>query len=75
MEEMHQRQAQGWEFRKTRLSEQFGVDKAREALPDKADFVLVLLKSGQLRFFTHASRPIRPGAAGGRRRRQRHLAR
>ena len=60
MEEMHQRQAQGWEFRKTRLSEQFGVDKAREALPDKADFVLVLLKSGQLRFFTHASRPV-PG--------------
>jgi len=60
IEDMHQRQAQGWEFRKTRLSDQFGFDRARDALPDDADFVLVLKKDGKLRFFTHASRPT-PG--------------
>ncbi len=57
MEQLHQRQAKGWEFRKTRLSEQFGFDQARDALPEDADFLLVVKKGGNLRFFTHASRP------------------
>ncbi|WP_144094779.1 cation:proton antiporter [Croceicoccus sediminis] len=57
MNEMHRRQQAGWEFRKTRLSEQFNFDAARAALPDEADFLMVVKTGGALRFFTHASRP------------------
>lgn len=61
MEEMHRRQTAGWVFRKTRLSDRFGFDDARSALPDRADFLLVLRKDGGLKFCTHASRPS-PGS-------------
>ncbi|WP_066556446.1 cation:proton antiporter [Croceicoccus bisphenolivorans] len=61
MNEMHRRQTHGWEFRKTRLSEQFDFDDARAALPAEADFLMLVRKDGNLRFFTHASRPS-PGA-------------
>jgi len=57
MNEMHRRTTSGWEFRKTRLSEQFNFDAAREALPPEADFLMLVKKDGNLRFFTHASRP------------------
>ncbi|RVQ69198.1 sodium:proton antiporter [Croceicoccus ponticola] len=57
MNEMHRRQVAGWEFRKTRLSDQFDFDAARAALPTEADFLLLIRKDGKLRFFTHASRP------------------
>ena len=60
MGEMHRRQEEGWEFRKTRLSEQFGFAEAQEALPEGADFLMLIRKSGALRFFTHAARPT-PG--------------
>lgn len=61
MNEIHRRQQLGWEFRKTRLSEQFDFEAARKALPAEADFLLLIRKDGNLRFFTHASRPS-PGA-------------
>ncbi len=58
MEALHRRQIAGWEFRKTRLSDQFDFEAARSALPAEADFLLLVRKDGNLRFFTHASRPV-----------------
>ena len=60
--DVNERQAQGWIFRKTRLSEEFDFDAAQQALPESGHLLLVLRKSGTLRFFTHAARPEpRPG--------------
>ncbi|WP_232495473.1 cation:proton antiporter [Novosphingobium kaempferiae] len=62
VEEIMQREAAGWTFRKTRISEQFDFDDARSALPDEADMLFVLRRDGRIRFFTHASRPTpQPG--------------
>lgn len=55
--EIMEREAAGWTFRKTRISEQFGFGDAQAALPDEADMLFVLRKDGRIRFFTHASRP------------------
>ncbi|ALR19354.1 cation:proton antiporter [Sphingobium baderi] len=57
VEDILNREAAGWTFRKTRISEQFGFEDARADLPDGADMLLLLRKAGALRFFTHASRP------------------
>lgn len=57
VEDIMQREEQGWTFRKTRISEQFDYDAARAALPPEGDMLLLLRKTGALRFFTHASRP------------------
>ncbi|WP_299309435.1 sodium:proton antiporter [uncultured Croceicoccus sp.] len=57
MDEIYRRQQQGWEFRKTRLSERFGFEEAQAALPADADFLLLVRKGGGIRFFTHATRP------------------
>lgn len=57
VEDVNERQAKGWVFRKTRLSEEFDFDDAREVLPDEAHMLLLIRKSGKMRFFTHASRP------------------
>ncbi len=60
--EVEQLQAQGWEFRKTTLSEEFSFEDALEKLPKDAHVLLTLRVSGRLRFFTHAKRPEpRPG--------------
>ncbi|KQN07059.1 sodium:proton antiporter [Sphingobium sp. Leaf26] len=62
VEDIMQREEQGWAFRKTRISEQFDYDAARAALPEDGDMLLLLRKNGALRFFTHASRPMpQPG--------------
>ncbi|WEK42012.1 MAG: sodium:proton antiporter [Candidatus Sphingomonas colombiensis] len=62
VEEILQRERHGWGFRKTKISEQFDFDAARADLPEEADMLLLLRKSGGLRFFTHASRPTpQPG--------------
>ncbi len=62
VEDIMQREEQGWTFRKTRISEQFDYDAARAALPPEGDMLLLLRKTGALRFFTHASRPMpQPG--------------
>src|SRR3546814_16846575 len=57
VEEINAREAAGWTFRKTRISEQFDFSAAKAVLPEGADLLLLLRKNGTLRFFTHASRP------------------
>lgn len=56
--EVAERLAEGWVFRKTRLSETFGFEDARAALPDSAAMLLLLKEDGRMRFFTHAARPV-----------------
>jgi NhaP-type Na+/H+ or K+/H+ antiporter len=61
-EEVHRHHAQGWEFRATKLSDQFSLDAAKEVLPDAASLLLLLRADGRMRFFTHASAPApQPG--------------
>ncbi|MXO91286.1 cation:proton antiporter [Pontixanthobacter aquaemixtae] len=55
--DVNDRQQQGWIFRKTTLSDEFNFDDAQEKLPDTAHMLLLLRKSGRMRFFTHAARP------------------
>ncbi|MXO65743.1 cation:proton antiporter [Altericroceibacterium endophyticum] len=55
--DVHRRLMEGWVFRKTRLSDQFDVEDARENLPDSANMLLLLKPDGQMRFFTHAAAP------------------
>ncbi|MFZ1743007.1 MAG: sodium:proton antiporter [Pontixanthobacter sp.] len=62
VEDLNERQQQGWVFRKTTLSEEFNFKAAQEKLPDSAHMLLILRASGTMRFFTHAARPEpRPG--------------
>jgi NhaP-type Na+/H+ or K+/H+ antiporter len=61
-DDVHLLQTQGWVFRKTRLSEEFDFDDARETLPGEGHLLLLMRQDGTLRFFTHAARPDpRPG--------------
>ena len=55
--DVNERQAQGWVFRKTRLSEEFDFEDAQEKLPDSTNMLMLVRSSGRLRFFTHAARP------------------
>lgn len=55
--ETNDRQKEGWVFRKTRLSEEFDFEDAREKLPESAHMLLLLREGGRMRFFTHAARP------------------
>lgn len=57
VEDVSERQRQGWVFRKTRLSEEFDFDAAQQRLPDAANMLLLMRKDGTIRFFTHAVRP------------------
>ncbi len=57
VEDLIARQREGWVFRKTRLSEQFNFDDAKEKLPDSGQMLLLLRPDGTLRFFTHATQP------------------
>jgi len=60
--DVNERQRQGWAFKKTRLSDEFDFDDAREKLPDSATMLLLVREDGTLRFFTHAATPEpRPG--------------
>ncbi|MDR7155147.1 NhaP-type Na+/H+ or K+/H+ antiporter [Sphingobium xenophagum] len=62
VEEIVEREEQGWTFRKTKISEQFDYEAARAALPPEGDMLLLLRRTGALRFFSHASRPTpQPG--------------
>lgn len=62
VEELTERERQGWTFRKTRISEQYGFEEAQADLPPGADLLMLLRKNGTLRFFTHASHPTpQPG--------------
>ncbi|WP_394730169.1 cation:proton antiporter [Altererythrobacter sp. GH1-8] len=55
--EVNDRQAQGWVFRKTKLSDAFSFEDALKKLPEDAHLLLVLRESGRLRFFSHAAKP------------------
>ena len=57
VEDVNERQRQGWVFRKTKLSEAFDFEDAQEVLPSSTSMLLLLRDGGQMRFFTHASRP------------------
>ncbi|ANU06652.1 cation:proton antiporter [Paraurantiacibacter namhicola] len=57
VDEVAEKTGEGWVFRKTKLSEEFDVDAAREKLPNAANMLLLIRPSGNLRFFTHASVP------------------
>ncbi len=55
--DVNERQRQGWMFKKTRLSDEFDFEDAREKLPEDAAMLLLIRESGTLRFFTHAAKP------------------
>ncbi|MCA0910260.1 cation:proton antiporter [Qipengyuania gaetbuli] len=57
VEDVSERQRQGWVFRKTKLSDEFDFEDARERLPDAANMLLLIRRDGTIRFFTHAARP------------------
>ncbi|BDI59690.1 cation:proton antiporter [Qipengyuania nanhaisediminis] len=57
VDEVNDKQKQGWVFKKTKLSDEFDYEDAREKLPDSATMLLLVRESGILRFFTHAARP------------------
>ena len=55
--DVNDKQKQGWVFKKTKLSDEFDYEDARERLPDSATMLLLVRHDGTLRFFTHAARP------------------
>ena len=57
VEDVNERLARGWGFRKTKLSEEFTFAAAQDRLPDAAAMLLLVRDNGTLRFFTHAARP------------------
>ena len=57
VEDVNERLARGWVFRKTKLSEEFTFAAAQDRLPDAAAMLLLGRDNGTLRFFTHAARP------------------
>ncbi|MFW2446449.1 MAG: cation:proton antiporter [Qipengyuania pacifica] len=57
VEDVNERLSRGWVFRKTKLSDEFDFEAARERLPDAAAMLLLLRENGTIRFFTHAARP------------------
>ncbi len=57
VEDVQQRQMEGWEFRRTKLSEKFSLEDARETLPEAASMLLLVKENGELNFFTHAAAP------------------
>ncbi len=57
VDDVQQREMEGWEFRRTKLSDKFSLEDAREALPEAASMLLLVEPDGDLRFFTHAAAP------------------
>jgi len=57
VDEVAERTAQGWGFRKTKLSDEFDFEQAQENLPERANTLLLVREGGELRFFTHAAKP------------------
>lgn len=57
VDEVNSRVEDGWEFKKTKLSDEFNFADAREKLPEDACLLLIVRENGTLRFFTHAVRP------------------
>jgi len=57
VDDVNDRQQQGWVFRKTKLSDAFAFEDAQQKLPDSTNMLLLVRSGGTLRFFTHAARP------------------
>ncbi|MBH5321500.1 cation:proton antiporter [Aurantiacibacter sediminis] len=57
VDEVQQRQSEGWVFRYTKLSEQFNLEDALNTLPESADMLMLMKPNGELVFFTHAAAP------------------
>ncbi len=57
VDDVQQRQNEGWVFRRTKLSEKFDVDDARDTLPEATSMLLLIEPDGEMRFFTHAAAP------------------
>ena len=57
VDDVHEQLAQGWVFRRTKLSDQFNIKDARDTLPEAATMLLLLKPDGTMKFFTHASVP------------------
>ena len=57
VEDVNERLARGWVFRKTKLSEEFDFEAAQQRLSDAASMLLLVRDNGTIRFFTHAARP------------------
>ena len=55
--EVHDLLRENWEFRKTKLSDEFTFEDALEKLPSDSHVLLIVRVSGTLHFFTHAVRP------------------
>ncbi|MBI1402590.1 MAG: OmpA family protein [Porphyrobacter sp.] len=60
VDDISQRLEQGWELRKTKLSENFRFEDAKDVLPPAANMLMLLKEDGRMQFFTHAARP-KPG--------------
>lgn len=60
VEDITERLAAGWRFRKTTLSDSFRFEDAKGMLPASSSLLLLLRQDGRMRFFTHAARPV-PG--------------
>ena len=57
VEDVQRLEAQGWTFRKTKLSEKFDFEDALAKLPEGTERLLVIREGGNIRFFTHAATP------------------
>ena len=57
VEDVHERQREGWVLRKTKLSEEFNFEDMQEQLPDAANMLLLVRANNNIRFFTHVARP------------------
>ncbi len=55
--DVQRRQLEGWEFRRTTLSDKYGLDDVKVTLPDATSMLLILKPDGRMLFFTHASAP------------------
>ncbi|OCC24064.1 sodium:proton antiporter [Croceicoccus estronivorus] len=55
--DLYTRQQQGWRFRKTKLSDKFDFEDARQTLPEEGALLMILRPTGHMQFFTHASKP------------------
>ncbi len=57
VDEIAERLAQGWQLRKTKLSDNFKFEDAKDVLPPSTNLLMLLKGDGRMQFFTHAARP------------------
>lgn len=57
VDDIAERLDQGWQLRKTKLSDNFKFDDAKDVLPPSTNMLMLLKGDGRMQFFTHAARP------------------